>query len=367
MKLVYVVLRDLQLATRPRSTFVPLALLPLVVILVVVGFDSGDRPRLLLPVVNQDHGAAADTLCRVLGEYADVRVVDRATAERLVATDNDAAAALIVPAGFSQRVAAQRTTTIELLADPAQWQALSTVRILLLLAERELTSVDDPFATELLELRERSLTTKQATLPRLEQRVPGLAVTFVLLNIVLGVAFAVHDEKTYGVSMRLAVVPVSRAVLLAGRTIASVVIGTAQLLLLLLAGHLAYGLSLGDSPTALVLAALCSVFAMVGFAFAVAFAVRSREQVVPVGLAVVFAVAMIGGCWWPAFKLPPWLQTVNHTTMTAWSMATMQDLILRNRSLVSVAPKLLALIGQGVLWWSVALILVQATPMRERV
>jgi ABC-2 type transport system permease protein len=359
--LVHVVLKDLRLATRPRTTVAALAFLPLVVILVVVGVEGGDRPRILLPVVNYDHGPAADTLCRVLGEHADVRQVDRATAERLVATDNDAAAALIVPPDFSRHVAAQQSSTIELLTDPAEWKDLAAIRILLVLAERKLGSADDPFATELLELRERSLTTKQESLPRLEQRVPGLAVTFVLLNVVLSVAFAVHDEKAHGISGRLAVAPVSRAVLLAGRAIASVAVGTAQLLLLLLAGHVAYGLSLGDSPAAMVLVALCSVFAMAGFALAVAYTARSREQVIPIGLAAVFAVAMIGGCWWPAFQLPPWLQVVNRGTMTSWSMAAMQDVIIRNRTLLGVTPKLLGLVGQGLLWSAVALLLVQVS------
>lgn len=357
MKLLFVVLKDMQLATRPRSAVIALLVLPLVVILVVVGVESGDSARILLPVVDQDHGIVADTMCGALREYLDVRLTDRATAERLV-IENEAPAVLILPADLSQRYRAQRSSTIQLLTDPAQWQELSAIRVLLLLAERKLASIDDPFATELLHLQERSVTTKQTNIPKLEQRIPGLTVTFVLLNMVLSVAFAVHDERGRGVSFRLAVAPVSRALLLIGKTVAWIVLGTAQLMILLAVGHIVYGLNLGN-PLAMTSVAVCSVFSMAGFALAVGTASRSREQVVPIGLAAVFAVAMIGGCWWPSFLLPHWLQVLGRATMTSWSMAALQDVILRNRTVWMVAPKLLVLVAQGLLWLAVAVALGQ--------
>ena len=137
----------------PATAVVALLALPLVVILVVVGVESGDASRILLPVVNDDQGAVATALCGVLREYVDVQEVDRAAAERLVAIENAAPAVLILPAGLTQRFRAGQPSTLELLTDPARWQELGAVRVLLLLADRKLANVDDPFGQELLHLR----------------------------------------------------------------------------------------------------------------------------------------------------------------------------------------------------------------------
>lgn len=365
MKLLYVILKDLQLATRPRSGVVALVVLPLVVILVVVGVESGDSRHTLLVVVNEDHGVVAEKLCGVLREYLNVVELDRVAAERLVAVENNAPAVLVLPAGLSQRFNASRPSTLELLTDPARWQELSAIRILLQVADRKLSGGDDPFAKDLLELREQSLTTLETSIPRLDQRVPGLTVTFVLLGMVMSIAFAVHDEQAHGLGFRLTVTPVSRALLLTGRTLAWVLVGTLQVLLLLLVGHVVYGLNLGASPFGMPLVAVCSVFSMAGFALALATTARSREQVVPLSLAAVFAIAMIGGCWWPSFMLPHWLQLIGRGTMTWWSMAAMQDVGLRNRTVLAVAPKLLVLVAQGLLWWMLALALGRRTEIND--
>ena len=182
----------------------------------------------------------------------------------------------------------------------------------------------------------------------------------------MSIALTAHDESANSINARLAAAPVSRALLLTGRTLAWVLVGTVQVLVLLVVGHVVYGLRLGDSPFALPLVVACSVFSMAGFALAVATTARSREQVVPISLAAVFAVAMIGGCWWPSFKLPQWLQLVGRGTMTWWSMAAMHDVILRNRTVLAVAPKLLVLLGQGLVWWAVALAVGPALGSRRR-
>jgi linearmycin/streptolysin S transport system permease protein len=358
-KLLSVTLKDLQLATRPRFAVAALLMLPLVVILVVVSVEAGDSTGILLPVVNEDHGPVADAMLGVLREHLEVRELDLPNAKRLVTDENQAPAVLTLPAGLSQRFAANQSSTLELLTDPAQWRELYAIRIFLLLADRKVSTLDDPFGAELLHMEEKSLTTHQLSVPHLEQRVPGLTVTFVLLNMVLSVAFAVRDEAAHAISARLAVAPVSLAVLLSGRAVAWTLIGTLQLLILLGVGHIVFGLSLGESPLAIILVAVCSVFSMAGFALVVATIARSREQVVPISLAAVFSVAMIGGCWWPAYDLPAWLQRIGQGTVTWWSMAAMHDVILRNRSVPGVAVKLFALVAQGLLWWAVALVVEQ--------
>jgi ABC-2 type transport system permease protein len=86
---------------------------------------------------------------------------------------------------------------------------------------------------------------------------------------------------------------------------------------------------------------------MTGFSLLVATFARTREQIIPIGLTVVMLVCAVGGCWWPLFMEPSWLQHASHVTPTAWAMDGLSDLILRDRTLGGIAPTLAALLAYG--------------------
>src|SRR6202030_3889638 len=85
----------------------------------------------------------------------------------------------------------------------------------------------------------------------LEQNIPGFSLMFVLLTLIFSVSLALREEEVWGTSARLSVAPMPAASILGGKLLARLVVGTAQLLLLLLFGHFVYGLRLGPSPLAI--------------------------------------------------------------------------------------------------------------------
>jgi ABC-2 type transport system permease protein len=349
-------LKDLRLIARDRSAVLFLLLVPMIIILVVAETQSGvGTQSILFPVVNEDQGPVANQLIKVFREYLDVREMDRAAAERLVAVENLAPAMLVLPAGMSKRYLTEKSSTMELLTDPAQWTELEAIKVIMLLADREAASLGDPFSEELLKIDERPLTGKRLKFTSLEQNVPGFSVMFVLLSLVFSVSFGLRDEEAWGTSARLSMAPVSQATVLGGKLLARLVVGTAQLLVLLVFGHLTYGLSLGHSPFTLLLVAAAIVFSMACFSVIVAAVARTREQIIPIGLSAVFILAALGGCWWPFFEQPQWMQTVAQGVMTTWSMFTIHDVMLRDKGLLDVAPKLLFLFAYGMVSFAIGL------------
>jgi ABC-2 type transport system permease protein len=115
---------------------------------------------------------------------------------------------------------------------------------------------------------------------------------------------ALREEEVWNTSARLSIAPVSPASLLGGKLLARLIVGIAQLLLLLLFGHFVYGLRLGHSPLAIIAVATAVVASMTCFAAVVASFVHTREQAIPVGLAVAFVLASFGGLFWPLYDLP---------------------------------------------------------------
>jgi ABC-type multidrug transport system permease subunit len=347
VKTLSVMIKDLRLIWRDRFGLAALLLVPIVVIMVIAAAtQSGDGSKsILFPVVNEDQGPVATALIRAFREHLDVRVVSRATANHLVAEANDAPAALILPPELSKHYLAQKPSTVELLTDPAQWQELEAIKIVMLLADRETASLGDPFGQDLLALNERSITGNHLAFSSLEQNIPGFSLMFVLLTLIFSVSLALREEEVWQTSARLSIAPVSPVSILGGKLLARLIVATAQLLLLLLFGHFVYGLRLGHSPLAIIAVTVAVVASMTCFAAVVAAFVRTREQAIPVGLAVSFVLAALGGLFWPLYDLPRAIQTVAHVLMTSWSMSAIQDVILRDRGLAGVSTELAVLTG----------------------
>ena len=189
-----------------------------------------------------------------------------------------------------------------MLTDPAQWRELEAIKVVMLLADRETASLGDPFSQELLSVKEQNITGDNVSFSSLEQNIPGFSLMFVLLTLIFSVSLALREEEVWGTSARLSVAPVPPASMLGGKLLARLVVGTAQLLLLLVFGHFVYGLRLGHSPLAMILVATAVVASMTCFAAVVAAFVRTREQAIPVGLAVAFVLASLGGLFWPSVR-----------------------------------------------------------------
>ena len=340
--------KDLRLIARDRAALLFLVLVPFVVVTVLAEALAGsDTGSLLLPVVNEDEGPVASTLVQALSEYATVVEVDRAEAEYLVAGKKTAPAAIVVPEHTSKRYLASRPSTLVLLTDPAKSAAVGAVKAYLLLADRKAAEIADPLAQELLVMEERNLTGSRSSIPPAEQNVPGFSVMFVMMGVLFGVAFGLHDEREWGAITRLLIAPIPRISVLGGKLLARFVVGLVQLVLLFAYGHLVFGLSLGHAPLALALVMAAVVFSMTGFSLLVSAFARTREQVIPLGLTLIMIFCALGGCWWPLYQMPPWLRQVAQLTFTAWAMEGFHDVILRDRGLVDVLPAVAVLMAYG--------------------
>jgi ABC-type multidrug transport system permease subunit len=356
MKILAVFLKDLRLTVRDRSAFAFLLAVPIVVILVVAETQSGgDSKGIVFPVVNEDQGPIANSLLKVFRKYVQVRVVSRPTAERLVAVENTAPAALILPAGMSKRYLQEKPSSIELLTDPAQWEALQALKVIMLLADREASTLGDPFNQELLDLHEHNITGEHLSFSSLEQDLPGFSLMFVLLSMVFGVSIGLREEEVWGTNVRLSTAPISWWGILGGKLLARILIGLVQLLILLLFAHFFFGLRLGRSPATLVVVCAAVVFSMACFAMIVAACARTREQAIPVGMSVVFILAALGGLWWPFSSQPAWMQTLGRGTMTAWSMFAIQDVMLRDKTLAGVSREVMFLLTYGLASFAIGL------------
>ena len=107
-------------------------------------------------------------------------------------------------------------------------------------------------------------------------------------------------------------------------------------------------MQLGRSPTSLFLISAIIVFSLSCFSVIVAALARTREQIIPVGMSAVFALAAVGGLWWPAYQQPKWMQAIGHLTVTTWSLNAIQDVMFRDKSLLQIVPTVALLLAYGI-------------------
>ncbi len=341
--------KDLRLFLRDRWAVVFSVLVPIVVVSIIATalFHSDSGPRLLVPVVNQDQGPVASTFMKLLAEHADVREMSREEAVRLVRDENEAAAAVVFPPHLSKQYLQGRPTEIELLTDPAAGSDLEAIKVFLLLMDRDAAALADPFAEEMITLKERNLTGNRLEVTAFEQNVPGFSLMFVLLAVVFGTAMTMHDERDWGTLPRLLIAPGGFTRLLMGKLVARFVVAVLQVVCLFLWGHWVFGVSLGSSPLAFLLLTVAIAFATVATGMVVAGLARTREQTLPLGLTFVMTLSALGGLWWPQSVQPDWMSRIGQAVYTTWAMQGLNDLVLRDRGLAATAVAVTRLVAWG--------------------
>jgi len=352
-----VFLKDLRIILRDRWAVAFSLLVPILVISIIATalFSSDGGSKLLVPVVDDDQGPVAGTFLKLLGEHADVQPMGRAEAEHIVRDQGTAAAAVVFPEGLSKRYLQGRNSEVLLLTDPAEGVGVNRVKVALLLTSRDAAEIADPVGVPRIQTRETNLTGDRISRRSHEQNVPGFAVMFTLLSVVYATAAGLQVEAGSGVVDRLLVAPVGFTRVLLAKAAARVLGGTVQLLALLAWGALVFGISLGSSPTAVVLLVVATAFAAVGMGALAAGLARSLEQALPIALALVLPVAAIGGLWWPIHVEPAWMRAIADWTPSRWAMSGLVDLVLRDRGLDAVLYPVAVLVAQGALLLAVGL------------
>lgn len=347
--MIAVFANELRLLLRDRAAIVWLVLGPVIVMSVITAarYQSGKGPRLLLPIVNEDQGPVSRAFVKLLAERATPVEMTRAEAESLVRDKGRAPGAIVFPEGLSRRYLQGRTSDVLLLTDPAEPIGLNRLKVALLLMSRDAADLADPIGNPRIELVEHNLTGDQISRKSHEQNVPGFTIMFTLLGVVYGTASSMHRETRSGMLARLLIAPLGFGRMMYAKLALRAVIGGAQMLVLLLWGRLVFGVSLGTSPTAVVLVSLATGFAAVGLGAFVAGLGKSDAQVLPLTLAIVLPLAAISGLWWPLHRQPDWMQDVAQVAFPSWAMQGVTNLVLRDRGLASIAAPGAVLLVEG--------------------
>lgn len=187
----------------------------------------------------------------------------------------------------------------------------------------------------------------------LGQSVPGMGTMFVLMTIFGGMSALIVERQQWTLQ-RLAVMPVGRSTLLAGKILARFILGLLQFIIVFIIGLL-LGLNLGKDPFAFLLLVILYTLSITALSFAVGSGLKNPAQAGGLGLLLSLTLAPIGGAWWPMDISPKFMQVIGHISPIAWAMDGFTALTYKGAHLADITIPLGVLLGMTILFFLIAI------------
>jgi len=369
LKLILIGLKDLKIMFRDRAALTFMLLAPFLLTLglgfVTGSFGGGGSGLSDIPVVlvNLDKGELGNALVDVfnseeLSMLVEPSEADSAEAAYRFIDEDQAAAAVIIPAGFTQSIIptagnfSADPVRIEVYVNPARPTSSGVIKAIVdefisrveegritgmtamlgipgiqtlsseqveALARGMFENADiDSALTVAITLKKASQGADAVQFDPLAYMAPGMALMFLMYTVSYG-GRSILAEKAQGTLPRLLVSPTTSVQILGGKVFGIFLTGVAQVGILILASSLFFGVRWGDS-LGLVLLILAAVFGATGWGLLLTAIGRSAGQVSALGSAIMLIFGILGGSFISLEQLPPFVRLISKITPNAWGL-----------------------------------------------
>ena len=168
---------------------------------------------------------------------------------------------------------------------------------------------------------------------------PGYLTMFVFFAAAMSAEAIVRERRNHTLE-RLMSNGARRESVVLGKFLSALYRGVLQVLVLWVAGIFVFNIDLGVSPAAVVLISLLMVLASSAFGVMLASVVRTENAASGLGVLVSLALAPLGGCWWPLFITPQWMQSLAKLTPHGWANTAFNKLMLFGAEFGDVATEM---------------------------
>jgi len=408
-KLFLIGIKDLKLIFRDRAALTLMLLTPFLLTLgmgLVTGRLSGNGSGISdipIVIVNLDKDSLGNALVDVFNSEDLADLVEPTSSEdpeaaRLLVDGDEVAAAIIIPAGFTQSVipqnenaAAGEEVKIEFYSNPSRPTSAGIIQAIvegfvvrldemrlggltsvsqLVISGRippqDANRVGEEMGTRLqndssntiettaIQLNTSTSQGEAVEFDALSYFAPGMALMFLMYTVSYG-GRSILAEKSQGTLPRLLVSPTNAMQVLGGKVFGIFLTGAAQMLILIGASALFFQLKWG-SAFGVVMLVLAAVFGATGWGMLITALARTPAQVGSVGSAVMLIFAMLGGSFVWLDNLPAIVQTLGRVTPNAWAMDGFTTLALGG-TLSPLSLPILALLTMGILLFLISAVL----------
>jgi len=179
--------------------------------------------------------------------------------------------------------------------------------------------------------------------------IPGYLVMFVFFAAALSAETIVRERQNHTLE-RLLASSVRREGILGGIYAGTATKGLIQISIFWTVGLLIFNIDMGLAPAAVILISILMVIMSAAFALMLATLVKTQRSAGAIAVLVSLVLAPLGGCWWPLFITPKWMQFIAKFTPHGWAITGFNKLMLFGAEFGDVAPEMLALVGFAIVF-----------------
>jgi len=402
-KIITIGWKDLLLIFRDRAALIMILLAPFLLTmgmgLVTGSFSSSDTGSGLadipLVIFNEDEGLMGENLVALLEsegleDLLEVQTAVSISEARRQVDDDEIAALIIIPAGFSagiipdgQSGMLSDAAPIELYSNPARPISSSVVESIvdgfanqvntgttavnISIAQLISNGLVDPAdigaaAQEMGAQLENGQITSPITLVRndavetaddnnaMALFAPGMAIFFLMYTVTLG-GRSFLTERDEGTLPRLLITPTNNSQILGGKVTGIWLTGVAQVSILIVASSLIFGLVWGN-PAGVMALIVTVAIAATGWGLLLASFAKTTAQISSLGTTLMLVFGILGGTFLPAPD-SGFLQMLSKITPHVWALEGF-SVLSDGGSLIDIIPSLLALLLMAAILFAIS-------------
>jgi ABC-2 type transport system permease protein len=373
--------KDLRQRFRDRSAFVIAVVAPVVIAaLMSLAFRGVETFHFTLGVVNLDRGPIAAGIIKSLDDpglravVTPMQIPSQAVARADIRA-NKIGAALVIPAGFSANVVADKAaslTTMNSGNDAIAGDVTSSIAssfVAQVNADRLALTTALAAGAPPGDFNRLAQTVAQLKIPvhavqapigARELKVisyysPGMALFFLFFTITY-VARSFFVDRSQGMVERMRAAPVRPVEILAGKALSVLVYGGLSLLIVGVVTSAAFGASWGPVFPALVLGAAVVVAVVCLTAFVIGVS-KTQRQAEGISSIVVFGLSILGGNFFFISQAPSAMKRLALLTPNGWALRGFTDLATMGGGFGAIAEPVLAILAFSAIVAAVAVIL----------
>ncbi|MBA4380149.1 MAG: hypothetical protein C0393_05650 [Anaerolinea sp.] len=376
MRVIDLALKDLSQIVRDWKAAVFLLVMPIIFTLffgmIFGGTSQADvDPRLPVGIVDQDNWRLSPYLLELLenSEVIRIQTLDDASELEKKIADEDFAAGIVIPAGYSASLLDGEPVALTLTVDPASNAAVTIEGEIQAAVNRLLAAVrtaeisaqayasqqafaddaarqayfDDALARTVAAWATPPVTiqvTKTGESPQAEQPFansyahssPGMMAQFAIVGL-MGAAEVIVRERKTRTLQRLLTTAISRFEILVGHYLAMFMLIFAQFVILIAFGQLFLELHYENAWGATALMAVSMALACASMGLLIGTLAKSEEQTIMLTMIPMFVFAGLGGAWVPLEITSPTVQAISHFSPVAWMMDGFKNILVRGQGL----------------------------------
>ena len=185
--------------------------------------------------------------------------------------------------------------------------------------------------------------------------IPGYLVMFVFFTAAFAAVNLVRERQNHTLE-RLLSSSATKNEILGGVYGSTVAKGLIQIIIFWTVGIFGFKMNLGISPAAVIIISILMTLMASAFGVMLATFVKTERSASSIGVLTSLILAPLGGCWWPLFITPKWMQTLAKFTPHGWATTAFNKLLIFGGDFNSVVPNMLVLIGFMVVFGLIAII-----------